>query len=66
MVTTHTIQNIKVKGQLVQYLEWKQTDGRTRPIALAYAASIINDEGWSITAGRCRCPLQSSAAVTWR
>jgi len=33
MAMTH-VQNMKVKGQLVQKIEWKQTDGRTRPIAL--------------------------------
>ena len=37
MVMTHT--NAKktwVKGLLVQKIEWKQTDGRTRPIALRF------------------------------
>jgi len=37
------MQNIEVKGQLVQKIKWKQTDGRTRPIALPIplARSII-------------------------
>jgi len=28
------MQKIKATGQLVQKIEWKQTDGRTRPIAV--------------------------------
>jgi len=28
------VQKVRVKGQFLQKSEWKQTDGRTRPIAL--------------------------------
>ena len=30
------VQNMKVRGQLVLKLEWKQADWRTRPIALHF------------------------------
>ena len=32
---THTCANVNVKGQLVKRTEWKQTDRRTRPIAVS-------------------------------
>jgi len=32
--TSIHVQNIKLKSYLVQKLQWKETDGRTRPIAL--------------------------------
>jgi len=31
---------IRVRGQGIQQLEWKQTDGRTRPIALPSPSSL--------------------------
>jgi len=34
MAVTRTRAKVKVKGQLVRKIEWKQTDGRTRQIAL--------------------------------
>jgi len=33
-------QIIKVKGQLVHQIEWKQTDGQTRPIALSFPLTL--------------------------
>jgi len=46
MIVTHALAKINVKGYLVQTTDWKQTDGRTRPIALLYAADNKNITGY--------------------
>ena len=42
-VVIHTREKIKVEGHWVQKIEWKQTDGRTRPIA---TLDLLRRTGW--------------------
>jgi len=36
MAVTHAHANMKAVDNLLQNMEWKETDGRTRPSALRY------------------------------
>ena len=50
---------LKVKGQLVRKMEWKQTDGRTRPIALPPLLTC-----WASRLPRRRIRAVSCPAIT--
>jgi len=56
MVVIHTRAKIKVEGHLVQKIEWKQTDGRTRPIA---TLDLLRRTGW-----RFKVPVKNFAEST--
>jgi len=43
----HKQKLIKVKSQLVQKLDWKQTDGRTQPIASPSSLKVLSDYMYS-------------------
>jgi len=47
MVMSHANRKIKVKGQLVHNIDWKQMDRRTQSIALSYSLtrSVNSDCG---------------------
>ena len=56
------MQRIKVKDQFIQKQEWKQTDGRTRPIAvpcqLTRSVKILKSAGFDGAIGNESAPIQ--------